>query len=71
VSLNTEQPEEIDYWEVDPAWDGKVFHSVVQAFRPRGKGGFVDHLNLPGSHCNPPICVRVVDIHGNTIHLQY
>ncbi len=70
VSIITEQPEEIDYWEVDPAWDGKIFHSAVQALRPRGKGGFVDQLNLPGSMRNPPICVRVVDIHGNTFYLQ-
>jgi DNA modification methylase len=70
VSIITKQPEEIDYWEVDPAWDGKIFHSAVQALRPRGKGGFVDQLNLPGSMRNPPICVRVVDIHGNTFYLQ-
>ncbi len=71
VFLISEQPEEIDYWEVDPAWDGKVFHSVLQALRPRGKGGFVDHLSLPGSNRNLPICVRVVDAHGNTFCLKY
>ena len=47
VFLETEQPDEIDFWEVDPAWDGMLFHSAAQAFRPRGKGGFVDHLDLP------------------------
>jgi DNA modification methylase len=70
IHLVTQQPEEIDYWEVDPAWDGKVFHSAAQALRPRGKGGFVDHLNLPISNHSLPICVRVVDIHGNIFNLQ-
>jgi DNA modification methylase len=70
VFLITEKPEEIDYWEVDPAWDGKVFHSFVQALRPRGKGGFVDQLNLQGSKCIESVCARVVDIHGNTFYLQ-
>jgi DNA modification methylase len=70
VYLITDQPEEIDYWEVDPAWDGKLFRSTAQALRPRGKGSLVDHLNLPGSNRNLPICVHVVDIHGNTYSLQ-
>ncbi len=65
VFLATEQPDDIDYWEVDPAWDGRLFHSAAQALRPRGKGGFVDHLNLPAGNNGLPILVRVVDIHGN------
>jgi DNA modification methylase len=70
VFLITEKPEEIDYWEVDPAWDGKVFHSYVQAFRPHGKGGFVNQLNLQDLKCIESVWARVVDIHGNTFYLQ-
>jgi site-specific DNA-methyltransferase (adenine-specific) len=70
VSLITEQPDEIDYWEVDPAWDGKLFRSAAQAVRPRGKGAFVDQLHLPISNPNMPICLRVVDLHGNIITLH-
>jgi DNA modification methylase len=66
VHLIAERPEEIDYWEVDPAWNGKLFHSAAQAIRPRRKGSLVDHLNLPGSDQKLPIRVRVVDIHGRT-----
>ena len=70
IYLETEYPEEIDYWEVDPAWDGKLFRSAAQAPRARGKSSFVDHLDLPGINSNLPVCVRVVDIHGNTFSLE-
>jgi len=56
----------IDYWEIDPSWDGKLFRSATQAVRPRGKGIITDQLKLPAKRGNQPICVRVVDIHGNT-----
>ncbi len=69
IYLVAEQPEEIDYWEVDPGWDGKVFHSAAQACRPRGKGSLVDHLKLLRANHNLPVRVRVLDIHGHTCSL--
>jgi hypothetical protein len=71
VYLEAPQPEEIDYWEVDPAWDGKLFRSAAQAVRPLGKGNFVDHLDLTGQKSGHPLCVRLVDIHGNTCSLVH
>ncbi len=65
VHLISQQLEEIDYWEVDPAWDGKVFRSAAQAVRPRRKGSVPDRLTVPISPSAYPIRVRVVDIHGN------
>jgi hypothetical protein len=65
VKLEVKQAEGIDYWEVDPAWDGKLFRSATQAVRPRGKEIITDQLNLPFVNGNLPICIRVVDIHGN------
>ena len=70
VKLETGQVGEIDYWEVDPAWDGKVFRSAFQAVRPRRKGGMVDYFEIPPSASGLPICARVVDIHGNTCWLK-
>ena len=32
VKIDTRLP--IDYWEIDPAWDGKIFKSAAQAQRP-------------------------------------
>jgi hypothetical protein len=70
VKLEAKQSEGIDYWEVDPAWDGKLFRSASQAMRPRGKESIPDRLNLPFMNNNLPICARVVDIHGNICWLN-
>jgi SAM-dependent methyltransferase len=70
VKLVAKQAEEIDYWEVDPAWDGKLFRSATQAISPRGKVITTDRLNLPCTDSNLSICARVVDIHGNTCRLH-
>ena len=70
ITLEVKQVEEIDYWDVDPAWDGKLFRSAIQAVRPRGNESITDQLNFAFSISNLPICVRVVDIHGNTCLLS-
>ena len=70
VKLEVNQIEGIDYWEIDPAWDGKLYRSATQAVRPRGRESIIDHLDLPNIKGNLPICVRVVDIHGNTSWLS-
>ena len=61
---------DIDYWEVDPAWDGHIFRSASQALRPRKKGTICDQLVLPNVTINLPLYARVVDIHGNTCWLN-
>jgi DNA modification methylase len=38
--------QEIDFWEIDPAWDGQVFRSAAQAWRPR-KGEIAAEVALP------------------------
>ena len=70
VKLEAKQAEAIDYWEVDPAWDGKVFRSASQALRPRGKGTIPDRLDLPSPDRNLPVCARIVDIQGNTCSIK-
>jgi DNA modification methylase len=70
IKLVTDQPGSTDYWEVDPDWDGKLFRSARQAVRPIRKGGIIERMDLPVKRTNHPICVRVVDIHGNTYRLQ-
>lgn len=65
---------EIDYWEVDPHWEGEVFRSAVQAIRPRGTRPIPAQLSLPHLRSipepqDPPresqIAVRVVRIDGS------
>lgn len=62
---------ELDYWEADPAWDGKIFRSAAQAIRPRKNELIASQLPLPAFADDPDaqwIAVRLVNIHGE--HLQ-
>lgn len=38
---------ELDYWEVDPAWDGQIFRSAAQAWRPWRSADLPMALTLP------------------------
>jgi DNA modification methylase len=38
---------DLDYWEIDPGWDGNVFRSAAQAMRPRGQSMIERTLHLP------------------------
>jgi DNA modification methylase len=63
VRLVAQHPEAIDYWEIDPGWDGLIFRSASQAIRPRKKEAITDRLAIQ-SPSNSVVCARVVDIHG-------
>jgi DNA modification methylase len=69
VNLEVENAGQIDYWEVDPHWDGKTFCSAHQAIRPPRKGAIENHLYLPNSDRKLTVCARVVDIHGHSCDL--
>jgi DNA modification methylase len=70
VKFVTQEIENVDYWEIDPAWDGHIFRSASQALRPRKKGNITDRLVLPYTKSKLPFCARVVDIHGQTCWLK-
>ena len=69
--INQEPLALIEYWAVDPDYDGKVFRSVWQDYR-----GNTDNdgdplrvvtkavLTLPAKHSARRMCVRVVDVFG-------
>jgi len=69
--INQEPLALIEYWAVDPDYDGKVFRSVWQDYR-----GNTDNdgdplrvvtkavLTLPAKHGARRVCVRVVDVFG-------
>ncbi|HEX7974780.1 MAG TPA: DNA methyltransferase [Anaerolineales bacterium] len=63
-ATNLQTSVDLDYWEVDPAYDGRVFRSAVQAVRPRGKGEIRRELKLPAPPGAQPICVRWVTADG-------
>ena len=65
--LQLETPHDLDYWEVDPAWDGETFKSAAQAPRPvRGD-------DVPGKlkiKTGGNVCVRLVTVQGEQFQLS-
>jgi DNA modification methylase len=59
---------ELDYWEVDPAWDVDCFHSAMQARRPNRSQKIPYEIKLPAVPTN--VCVRAVTIDGRQIQLN-
>ena len=63
IQLMGELADQIDYWEVDPDWDGETFHSVHQQVRPWRKGKIRNKISLPDK--GDQIAVRLVTINGD------
>jgi SAM-dependent methyltransferase len=59
---------ELDYWEVDPAWDGNCFHSAMQVRRPIRSGPIPLEIKPPAALSN--LCVRAVTVSGEQIQLH-
>ena len=66
-SISLETDLELDYWEVDPAWDGKLFKSAVQAKRPVRSGKIPYELKIKAGRNN---CVRLVTAQGEQFQLH-
>jgi DNA modification methylase len=64
VSFDPNSVPELDYWEVDPAWDGRIFRSATQAVRPRRRGAIPTALSLPDRPASSPLCLRLVSAAG-------
>jgi len=65
IKIDQSLIEELDYWEIDPAWDGNIFHSAAQAARPLRKGKIPDELALPSF--GKKIAIRLVKINGEQL----
>jgi DNA modification methylase len=61
--------DDLEYWEIDPAWDGKVFRSAAQACRPRRAKGITRTLPLPAGSSTGQICVRFVQKSGQQVQV--
>ncbi|HUI89584.1 MAG TPA: DNA methyltransferase [Anaerolineales bacterium] len=59
VKIDTRLP--IDYWEVDPAWNGEVFRSAAQAQRPLRSGEIAKEIKIKTGR---RVCIRLVTIDG-------
>lgn len=57
----------LDYWEVDPDWDGKIFKSAAQAQRPVRSGEISDEIKVKTGH---RVCVRLVTVEGEMFQVE-
>ncbi len=58
---------ELDYWEVDPDWDGKTFKSAAQASRPLRTADISRELKVK---IGRRVCVRLVTAQGKRYQLH-
>jgi len=66
-SITIESKLNLDYWEVDPDWDGKVFISVAQAKRPTRSGNISSELKIKSGS---KVCIRFVTTQGRQYQLD-
>ncbi|MDL1942372.1 site-specific DNA-methyltransferase [Chloroflexi bacterium CFX2] len=57
---------DVDFWEVDPAWDGKIFRSAAQAQRHVRSGEIPMELK---TKIGGRVCIRLVTIEGKQFQL--
>lgn len=65
--LSLETNLDLDYWEVDPDWDGTTFRSVAQARRPE-RSGMIPHQLKTKIGGN--LCIRLVTAQGKLYQLN-
>jgi DNA modification methylase len=58
---------DLDYWEVDPDWDGITFRSAAQAQRPVRSGAIPCELKIKDGR---NLCVRLVTTQGEQYRLH-
>jgi len=65
ITLQTDL--DLDYWEIDPNWDGVTFKSAAQAKRPVRNGNIPCELKIKvGSN----LCIRLVTASGQQYQLN-
>lgn len=57
----------LDYWEVDPDWDGITFKSAAQAVRPARRGDILRELKIKAGR---KVCIRLVTAKGKQYQLH-
>ncbi len=57
----------LDYWEVDPSWDGTTFRSAAQAQRPIRSDELAHELRIKTGRRS---CVRLVTVEGEMIQRE-
>lgn len=65
IRLNTSL--DVDFWEVDPDWDGKMFKSAAQAQRHARNGVLPLELKIK---TGGKVCIRLVTVEGKQFQLN-
>jgi DNA modification methylase len=66
-SVRLETTLDVDFWEVDPDWDGKLFRSAAQAQRHVRSGDLPMEIKIGRPR---RVCIRLVTIQGKQIQLD-
>ena len=66
-SVNIKNNPVLDYWEVDPAWDGAIFRSAAQAQRPVRSGELSQEIKIKTGR---NMCFRLVTAKGKLIQRE-
>lgn len=66
-SISLETSLDLDYWEVDPNWDGVTFQSAAQARRPARSGNIPSELKIK---TGSKVCIRLVTAKGKQYQLN-
>jgi len=65
ISLKTKL--DVDYWEVDPDWNGEIFRSTAQARRPARSGDIPMELKIK---TGGNVCIRLITTKGRRYQLN-
>lgn len=65
IKLNTAL--DVDFWEIDPDWDGKIFKSAIQAQRHVRSGEIPLELKIK---IGGKVCIRLVTVQGKQYQLN-
>lgn len=66
-SMSLESRLDVVFWEIDPAWDGKMFKSATQAVRPVRSGETPSELKVKAGR---NVCIRLVTAKGKQFQLN-
>jgi site-specific DNA-methyltransferase (adenine-specific) len=64
-SIKLETKASLDYWEVDPTWNGLLFHSVAQVRRPNRADTIEREIKLPKA--GTKVRIRAVTVDGKQL----
>lgn len=73
IRIETRLP--LDYWDVDPDWDGKIFRSAAQAQRPVRSGEISHEIKIlvPAQvqiETGRRVCIRLVTVEGKMFQAE-